>query len=236
VPTLFLLPGILILGVRGLVRPPKPSDRIAPNSLGFWIVAIMCSVGLSLLYTQGMRCLGYSRDLTERFGLADVAWIWAISLVIGWFWGKYALNEDASEKKEVAAAVAGRTLDRQDDPLAVLQKLLNLTAHWPLSPIRFKNRKGFLVEPDASGRQWFLPQARPRESSGGDPAAAAPRAALSELLSKTPPPTLAELVQALTSEAMGPLRPFEWLGGAGPEPLGKDDETDSANPRPYVAL
>jgi hypothetical protein len=236
-PTLFLLPGALVLGAFFLVFPVE-SPRLAPNSLGFWIVAISLSLALSAVYYLATSLLGEARNLTQRFGLTDVAWVWAGSVSLGAIAGRYARWQrdqarSKAEKRE-KQELADRTLTREDDPVTVLNKLERLGTAWPLGWYRTDDGAGFLVEPPA-GPAWLIPQAEAKPRPSEVPVASwdSARRALDALMRSSP--SRAALIEALRAGPIALLAPLQWQGEACPEPLGEKDEPHRAGDRPFVA-
>jgi hypothetical protein len=235
VPTMFLLPGVLILGAFSLTGPDE-GKRLAPNGLAFWILAVSFSLPLSLAYSAISSALGRARALTQGFNLADVAWIWTLSLILGGLGGigmkRWANHQRKEAEKRSARDVADRTLTRSDDPLTMLEKLNRIGVTWPLQWFRIGGRGGFLVE--AGGSRWLVPQAQaPAERPSGIDAGAwrSARSALGKLVSDEP--SLADLITELRADGLKALGPLQWRSGH-PEPLDEHDKPEPGDAHRFI--
>ena len=158
VPTLFLLPGFLVLVAFAAFRSGDWENATKPTNPAFWIIAVPFSMGLSFLFTAALG----SGDFSEPFNLGDVAGVWLISLVIGTLagvatriWQKSQARR-ASEKSGLD--LAGRTIGGGNSPLVVLKTLGRLDTKWPPGWHQSGGHSGFLVGPDAADKRWLIPQ------------------------------------------------------------------------------
>ena len=234
IPTLFLLPGVLVLGAFSLIYTPKEEKRLAPNNLGFWIISISISVILSVLYTVGSGLVGRARDLIDRFNLVDVAIVWAISLMLGFAAGMVAILRRRKRQTTAAQNIADRTITRQDDPNTILDKLERLGTRWPLHWHTAGTHRGFLVEPGGGSPPWLIPQAglrtKPAQVDKADWNRA--RAALAEATKDQS--SLPNLRAALKAADVAILMPLAWRDGKEPYQLDEDADPTRGDDRVFL--
>jgi hypothetical protein len=233
VPTLFLLPGVLVLGAMALVRPPpEKSQMFAFLRPGFWIVAISLSLLISRVYLW-LRGDGAWRDGLERFDLADVGWLWAGSILLGALLGLAWRARDRADAKAAAASQNARTIGAGDTPEGLLAKLDRVGAPWPLRFCRIDGQEGFLHEQD--GRIWLVPQARPvhwLNAQNSQPERLAAHDVLKTLEDEKATPR--DILAKLSEPGMDALGGLTWVENRKPARLGEDAKPDTLAGRFFI--
>lgn len=145
VPSLLLLPGVLLLGAFALGSGVS-KDWLSFGSLAFWIVSISISLAIALVYPA----LVDRPDLLQRFDLGDLSVLWTISLALGAGIGLLAriilhLNK------------ASRTLKIGDSPLSVIEKLGRMGVKLPLQ--WSQTDSAFIFDAGGGDLVWAIPKA-----------------------------------------------------------------------------
>jgi hypothetical protein len=239
VPTLFLLPGVLVFAAFAAGRSGWDWDRLtAPASATFWALAIMVSIILSSLYAWVAHGFGFARDLSERFNLTDVGIVWFISLLLGLGFGYFVRGREARAAGAAAAATkqatAAQTVRREDQPLGLLKKLARLETAWPPLWHDSGGNAGFLVEPGGGQRRWLLPQAeakaRPSTITKADW-----NVLSAEFDTRIgDQSSLAAIIAALDDPKFGALLPLGWRAAAAPHELDDDAEPTLGDDRRFI--
>ncbi len=239
VPTLFLLPGFLVLAALAALRSEwNWENATKPLSPTFWIIAIPVSMLISLAYTLLGGLMGRPADLSERFNLGDVAVVWLVSLTIGAVAGaviRYCQTTRARKAQQQAGQdLAGRTIVGADPPLAVLEKLVRLGTSWPMLLHAAGTRQGFLVGPDGGDTRWLLPQTvlkREKPDTMTDETWEKLAEEFGNFLDG--PPTIPDLVEGLKGR-FAPLLPLKWRDSGIPYALGPQETPGPAAKRNFI--
>jgi hypothetical protein len=219
VPTLFLLPGLLILAAATAARSGWEWERVtAPASATFWAIAIPASIAVSSIYTVAAHGIGSSRDLFERFNLTDVLVVWLLSVAIGGLVGG-GLRAHAAYKRRA------RTIRRQDKPLELLKKLALLGTPWPPQWSTAGTHHGFLVEPGGTEPSWLIPQSKAKSKPAGMTASEWDKLGVAFDARIGDQSSLAQLIAALEDPKFEALLPLAWRNAGEPYPL--DAEADA---------
>ena len=125
-PSLLLVPGVLILAVATLLwRIPRPrpagtssNPPVEEKSIQFWVIAITFSILMAIVYPR----LG-GNDYLESYSLEDVVRVWFWSLVAGGVLYLVALVVAHVYAIAVAWSVTRRTPSADDQPVDLLRKL-----------------------------------------------------------------------------------------------------------------
>ena len=248
-PTLFLLPGVLVLGAFGMLYQPKNPALLAAGGASFWIISVMIALGISITYGLGQRLFGSDHNLFDRYDLGDVGVIWAVSLAIGWGAGATlrarAAAEQAratAEQARVAAAAKAAadalTPRHSDDPLTFLTRLAKLDAAVTNRWYAAGGAHGFLVSGKPLEARWLMPQIthRPRKLPATDladwDAARSGLAALSATAELKP----AAVLQELGKPVYAALLPLAWNGGVEPHALLATDDLIDRGERLFAVI
>jgi len=247
-PTLFLLPGVIVLGALGLFYRSKESPLLAATGATFWIIAILISVVLSGLYglVQTLRKTGH--NLIDRYDLGDVAIIWTISILLGgiagWLLQRCADKEAKRVKDAADQAAAGALADaaarmpqHDDSP----ERLLGRLALLGISPTNHAygvgGRTGFLLDGRGMDDRWLMPQITHRAQPGAKPAgwddARNALAAFTDALAVLSP---ADFLEELKKADYKPLLPLQWWNDVEPYELLVTDALQDEGPLPFVRI
>lgn len=135
VPSLLLLPGVLVLLTIGFLRHrvhrrDPSAKRFGLDEPDFWILAVGISVVVGLLYPVVTRRLGDPRDYLVSYGIRDIFNLWLASMAIGgvgyvaWHWGNTALDRMSQTWREWRHFRSKQRYPQPGDrPLDVLEKL-----------------------------------------------------------------------------------------------------------------
>lgn len=241
VPTVLLLPGVLVLGMMSLIFVPKNGNLASPTSPGFWIVSIMASLVISALYLwwngRGPETLA---DLIDRYEVADIVALWMVSVGLGAAIGGVGLIcrgirkwcADRQLQKDLEKArkeKEGNTPTPGDSPRVLIARLVKLGLSIPARWVEVGGNHGFLVEDEGLERPWLIPQVEVIQDS------AATRDTLKALDELCREPHVAQtLSEALQTEALKQVK-LDWRTGR-PEPLSANYEAKSAEPCPFIYI
>ena len=218
-PTLFLLPGVLVLGALGMSYRPKDTPWLAANSASFWIVSVMIALVISTVYGLAHKLLGSDHNLVDRYDLVDVGLIWAISLAIGGAVGAILQRRATVAQALVATAATeaaiARTPLHSDDPRTFLDRLalvkVSVTNRW----YEAGGSRGFLVSGVGLQPPWLMPQITHRQLKPpmvDQDSWDAARSALDAFLA-APVLTPRTVIDELDKPLYAPILPLEWVGG-----------------------
>ncbi|MGH9761613.1 MAG: hypothetical protein ACREAC_12365, partial [Blastocatellia bacterium] len=162
VPSLYLLPGFLIVVVWQMLRSasgslPENSKQWTKTDPQFWVIAVVVSFLVAFAYPSITRLwLGVPHDYRKAYNTADILFIWVGSLVAGfvsfWLWKGCKKVWDVFD-------VSLKVPSEKDSPATILRKLRRNKMGFPLTAVEVNGVNGFFftVHTDKDWL-WVAPQ------------------------------------------------------------------------------